>query len=114
SDLFDGRSQLLVYHFMFPPEWENGCKHCSFWADHNDAATGPHFNARDASFAVISPAPVPKIEAFRQRMGWKFIWVSSGRNEFKYDFSASFTLQQVKSGAKVFNYGQAPGFSDRE
>ena len=114
ADLFDGRSQLAVYHFMFPPEWENGCKHCSFWADHYDAATGAHLRAKDTSFAVISRAPLAKIEPFKRRMGWQFKWLSSGANDFNYDFGASFTPKQVKAGAKVFNYGQAPGMSDRE
>ncbi len=101
SDVFDGRSQLIVYHFMYPPDWEEGCLHCSFWADHYDAMQ-VHLNHRDVTFAVISRAPLAKISEFRQRMGWKFTWLSSFHTDFNYDFGASFTPQDVESGTKVF------------
>src|SRR5207244_696184 len=77
ADLFEKRSQLIVYHFMFSPQWEQGCKHCSFWADHFDA-TIVHLNHRDVTFVAISRAPLAKIEPFKKRMGWRFKWVSSG------------------------------------
>jgi predicted dithiol-disulfide oxidoreductase (DUF899 family) len=105
ADLFDGRSQLVVYHFMFAPEWDEGCKHCSFWAD-NFNPIAIHLNHRDASFAAISRAPISKIERFRTRMGWTFKWVSSGQNDFNYDYQASFTPDQIASGTAVYNYAK--------
>ncbi len=114
SELFEGRSQLVVYHFMFAPEWNEGCKHCSFWAD-NFNGLGIHLNHRDVSFVAISRAPLEKLEAFRNRMGWSFKWVSSGGNDFNYDYQASFTPQEVKSGAAFFNYSKSDvGVTDRE
>ena len=112
-DLFDGRSQLVVYHFMYPPEWDGGCPHCSFWADSFDG-TPVHLRARDVAFTAISRAPIGQIAAYKQRMGWSFRWVSSGETDFNYDFGASFTLEEVASHAAVFNYGSEPGFEDRE
>src|SRR5437867_11246117 len=112
--LFEKRSQLIVYHFMFAPEWDEGCKHCSFWAD-NFNGLGVHLNHRDASFVAISRAPLEKLEAFRKRMGWSFKWVSSGQNDFNYDYQASFTPQEVESGAAFYNYSKIDvGVSDRE
>src|SRR5690349_466096 len=114
ADLFAGRSQLIVYHFMFPPDWEEGCLHCSFWADHFDGMQ-VHLNHRDVSFVAISRAPYAKISGFQQRMGWKFKWLSSFHTDFNYDFGASFTPQQVESSDKVYNFGTLePGMSDRE
>jgi predicted dithiol-disulfide oxidoreductase (DUF899 family) len=114
TDLFEKRSQLVVYHFMFAPESEEGCKHCSFWADHFDPM-GVHLNHRDISFAAISRAPLAKLESFRKRMGWKFNWVSSGGNDFNYDFNVSFTPQQIQNGAAVYNYAKGENdMSDRE
>ncbi len=113
-ELFDGRSQLVVYHFMFAPEWSEGCKHCSFWAD-NFNGLGIHLNHRDVSFVAISRAPLEKLEAFKKRMGWSFKWVSSGQNDFNYDYQASFTPQEVESGAAFYNYSKLDvGVSDRE
>jgi predicted dithiol-disulfide oxidoreductase (DUF899 family) len=103
SDLFDGRSQLIVYHFMFAPEDDQGCPICSFWADHYDA-TLVHLNHRDVSFAVISRARLAKIEAFKKRMGWRFKWVSSGNTDFNYDLHASFRAQDLERGTAVYNY----------
>jgi predicted dithiol-disulfide oxidoreductase (DUF899 family) len=112
SDLFDGRSQLIVYHFMFPPEWEAGCPHCSFWADNFDPII-VHLNQRDASMVAISRAPREKLDAFEKRMGWSFKWLSSGDGDFNYDFGASFTDENTK--LPVFNYGtMVPGRNDRE
>ena len=113
-ELFDGRSQLIVYHFMFAPEWNEGCKHCSFWAD-NFNGLGIHLNHRDASFVAISRAPLAKIEAFRKRMDSSFKWVSSGQNDFNYDYQASFAPQEVESGAAFYNFSKFDvGVSDRE
>jgi predicted dithiol-disulfide oxidoreductase (DUF899 family) len=104
SDLFDGRSQLIVYHFMFPPEDDEGCPHCSFWADHYDA-TLVHLNHRGVSFAVIARAPLAKIEKFKKRMGWRFKWLSSGNTDFNYEFQVSFRRKDLEEGTAVYNYG---------
>ena len=87
AQLFGGRSQLVVYHFMFSPEDDEGCPHCSFWADHFEGAR-LHLPHRDTTLVVISRAPLRKLERFKRRMGWNFKWVSSGRNEFNFDFGA--------------------------
>jgi len=87
-DLFDGRRQLIVYHFMFDPEWEEGCPACSFVADHFDGVL-PHLAARDTSFAVVSRAPLARLERFRKRMGWGFPWLSSFGSDFNYDFQVT-------------------------
>jgi predicted dithiol-disulfide oxidoreductase (DUF899 family) len=114
ADLFDGRSQLAVYHFMYPPDWEEGCLHCSFWADHYDGMQ-PHLEHRDVTFVVVSRAPLAKIAEFQQRMGWKFKWVSSFHTDFNFDFGASFTPQEVERGDRVYNFGTMDaGTSDRE
>lgn len=99
--LFAGRSQLIVYHFMFAPESEWGCKSCSFWADHFDGAL-PHLHARDTSFVVVSRAPVDKLQRQARRLGWKFPWVSSGANTFNYDFAVSF--EPDANGEALYNY----------
>ncbi len=101
SDLFAGRSQLVVYHFMFAPEAEIGCKSCSFWADHFDGAI-PHLNARDTSFVAISRGPIAKLQRQAKRLGWKFPWVSSGGNTFNYDFAVSF--EPDANGEALYNY----------
>lgn len=114
ADLFEGRSQLVVYHFMFSPEWDEGCKHCSFWADHYDG-TGVHLNHRDVTLVVVSRAPLAKIKAFKKRMGWGFKWVSSLHNDFNSDFHVSFTPEDIKSGAAFYNYSKSgPGMTERE
>jgi predicted dithiol-disulfide oxidoreductase (DUF899 family) len=101
DDLFNGRSQLVVYHFMFAPEAEWGCKSCSFWADHFDGAI-PHLNTRDTSFVAISRAPIEKLQRQASRLGWSFPWVSSGRSSFNYDFAVSFETDA--DGQAVYNY----------
>jgi predicted dithiol-disulfide oxidoreductase (DUF899 family) len=112
ADLFDGRSQLVVYHFMFAPEDDAGCKSCSFWAD-NFNPNVIHLNARDVSFAAVSRAPLDKLEAYRERMGWNFHWVSSGETDFNFDYGVSFTPEQ--QGEHLYNYGTlAPRIADRE
>ena len=112
AELFDGRSQLLVYHFMFPPEDDVGCKSCSFWAD-NFNPNVIHLNARDVSFAAVSRAPFEKLEAYRERMGWDFHWVSSGGTDFNFNYGVSFAANQQEED--VYNYGSlAPRIADRE
>lgn len=107
ADLFDGRRQLIVQHFMFAPGWEQGCPSCSFMADHNDGMTA-HLEHRDTTLAVVSRAPIADIERFRQRMGWKFRWASSHGSDFNYDFGVSFTPEQVAGGRLQYNYGEWP------
>jgi len=102
ADLFDGRSQLVVQHFMLAPGWESGCKSCSFMADHIAGAL-PHVEQRDVTLVVVSRAPLEQIERFRLRMGWDFNWVSSFGSDFNYDFGVSFTPQQ-QSSAGQYNY----------
>ena len=103
SQLFDGRHQLAVYHFMLAPDWQEGCKSCSFWAD-NFNGIDPHLRQRDVSFLAISRAPWPKIDAFKKRMGWTFKWVSSFGNDFNYDYRVSFRSEQSSSGEIYYNY----------
>ncbi|HZE96588.1 MAG TPA: thioredoxin family protein [Planctomycetota bacterium] len=105
ADLFDGRGQLMVYHFMFGPRWEEGCKSCSFFSDHVDPML-LHLAHRDVSFAAVSRAPIERIESFKKRMGWKFPWVSSGRNDFNQDYHVSPTEQEKAKGKMVHNYGE--------
>jgi predicted dithiol-disulfide oxidoreductase (DUF899 family) len=105
GDLFDGKGQLLVYHFMFGPDWGEGCPHCSFWADHFDSVNF-HIGQRDTTFAVISRAPLKEIAPFKKRMGWKFKWVSSFGTDFNFDFNVSFTPEQIKSGVLPYNYSK--------
>ncbi|MGH7003562.1 MAG: DUF899 domain-containing protein, partial [Alphaproteobacteria bacterium] len=103
ADLFDGRGQLIVYHFMFGPDWEQGCPSCSFLADHIDGAN-QHLRHHDVSLVVISRAPWPKIEAFKKRMGWRFNWVSSYGNDFNFDYHVSFTKDDEAKGKAYYNY----------
>ena len=105
ADLFDGRSQLIVYHFMFGPGWKEGCPSCSFLADSFDGAT-IHLAQRDTSFIAISRATLPEIEAFKKRMGWEFKWVSSNGSDFNYDYQVSFTKEELAPSGKsrIYNY----------
>jgi predicted dithiol-disulfide oxidoreductase (DUF899 family) len=105
ADLFDGRSQLVVYHFMFGPGWEQGCPSCSYLADHYDGMTA-HLANRDTTLVVISRAPLAQIEAFKKRMGWKFQWVSSFGSDFNFDYHVSFTPEERATGKVEYNYGQ--------
>jgi predicted dithiol-disulfide oxidoreductase (DUF899 family) len=105
GDLFGDHSQLLVYHFMYHPDWDEGCKSCTFWADSFDAQI-PHLNARDVAFAVISRGPLAKLLAYRKRMGWRFPWLSSADNSFNYDFEVSFTAEQLDAGTARYNYSE--------
>jgi predicted dithiol-disulfide oxidoreductase (DUF899 family) len=103
SDLFAGRSQLIVYHFMFDPSWEAGCKSCSFWAD-NFNGIDVHLAHRDTTLIACSRAPYRKLEGYRRRMGWSFKWVSSFGTDFNFDFGVSFTPEQVTSAPLLYNY----------
>jgi predicted dithiol-disulfide oxidoreductase (DUF899 family) len=112
ADLFDGRSQLIVYHFMFAPEDDAGCPHCSFWADGFDANI-VHLNARDVTMVAVSRAPYAKLAAYRDRMGWTFKWLSSEGTDFNYDYGVSFAPETT--GDLVYNFGtKAPELPDRE
>jgi predicted dithiol-disulfide oxidoreductase (DUF899 family) len=118
SEVFAGRSQLLVYHFMFGPEWSEGCKSCSFWADNFNSII-VHLNQRDATMVAISRAPLEKLLAFQKRMGWTFKWLSSYGSDFNSDFHVSFTKDDLAKGPTYYNYrvretqaeGEAPGLS---
>ena len=103
ADLFAGRSQLLLYHFMLGPDWTEGCPRCSFIADHVAGAL-PHLNNHDVTWIAVSRAPLPKIEAYKRRMGWTFPWASSFGSDFNYDFAVSFTDEERASGAIHYNY----------
>ena len=106
ADLFDGRSQLIVYHFMFAPDWEEACKSCSFWAD-NFNGIPVHLGHRDVTFTAVSLAPLAKIDAYKKRMGWSFPWVSSHGSDFNFDYHASFTPEQIAAGT-YYNYEVQP------
>jgi predicted dithiol-disulfide oxidoreductase (DUF899 family) len=110
-DLFRGRSQLVVKHFMFGPDWEQGCVGCSFGSDHIDGAL-VHLEHHDVSFVAISRAPLEKIRAFKRRMGWRFDWVSSFGSEFNYDFHVSFTPEDLSRGTAFYNFAMQPVNSD--
>jgi len=117
ADLFEGRSQLIVYHFMFGPGWEQGCPSCSFVADHFNSII-VHLNARDVSMAAVSRAPLEELQPFQKRMDWSFKWVSSFDNDFNRDFHVSFTKDEMAKGKVYYNYGmmefpseEAPGVS---
>jgi predicted dithiol-disulfide oxidoreductase (DUF899 family) len=107
ADLFDGRHQLVMQHFMLAPGWEQGCKSCSYMADHTDA-TLVHLAHRDTAFVAVSRAPLGEIERFRQRMGWKFPWVSSDGTTFNQDFHVSFTAEERANGKADYNFGSKP------
>jgi predicted dithiol-disulfide oxidoreductase (DUF899 family) len=117
ADLFAGRNQLVIYHFMFGPDWQEGCPSCSFVSDHIDGAL-PHLAARDVTLVAVSQAPLAKIEAFKRRMGWRFQWVSSYGGDFNADFHVSFTMEEIAQGKVNYNYtiqefpsAEAPGLS---
>jgi len=117
ADLFEGRSQLVIYHFMFGPDWQEGCPSCSFVSDHIDGALA-HLAARDVTMVMVSRAPLAKIEVFKKRMGWRFKWVSSYGGDFNPDFRVSFTKEETAQGKVNYNYTtqefpseEAPGIS---
>ena len=117
ADLFRDKSQLIIYHFMLGPGWEQGCPSCSFLGDHFDGSL-VHLNARDIAFSAVSRATMPEIAAFKKRMGWKFPWVSSNQNDFNHDYHVSFTKEELAQGQVDYNYAkqkfpseEAPGLS---
>jgi predicted dithiol-disulfide oxidoreductase (DUF899 family) len=103
ADLFDGRSQLIVYHFMFGPGWEEGCKSCSYLADHFDGANW-HLPHRGVTLAVISRAPLSELEPYKKRMDWRFKWLSSHGNDFNFDYHVSFTKEEEEKNKVYYNY----------
>jgi predicted dithiol-disulfide oxidoreductase (DUF899 family) len=103
GELFNGRRQLIVYHFMFGPGWEEGCPSCSFLADHIDGAA-VHLAQRDVTLLAVSRAPLSRLEAFKERMGWRFPWVSSQGTDFNFDFNVSFTKAEMAKGAVDYNF----------
>lgn len=107
ADLFDGRGQLFVQHFMLAPESDHICEGCSIMSDHVDGAR-QHFEQADLSFVAVSRASVERIEAVRRRLGWTFQWVSSGGTSFNYDYGVSFTPEQIAAGEPLYNYGTTP------
>ena len=110
-DLFKGKPQLLIYHFMLGPDWEAGCTSCSFWAD-NFNGIDIHLAHRNISFMVVSRAEYPQIIAFKQRMGWEFDWVSSNGSDFNFDYQVSFTPEQREKNEIEYNYRPTSFFSD--
>jgi predicted dithiol-disulfide oxidoreductase (DUF899 family) len=108
SELFDGRSQLIVYHFMLGPDWEAGCPGCSFLSDHIDG-TLAHLNNHDVTYVTVSRAPLDKIEAYKKRMGWKFPWASSFGSDFNFDYHVSFTKEELESGKVFYNFRETSG-----
>ncbi len=103
ADLFDKRSQLIVYHFMYGPDWEIGCKSCSFWADNFNGII-PHLNQRDVSMVAVSRAPLQKLKAQARKLGWTFKWVSSFGNDFNFDYNVSFSTETLARGEGLYNY----------
>jgi predicted dithiol-disulfide oxidoreductase (DUF899 family) len=112
-DLFDGRSQLIVYHFMYGPNAELPCKSCSFWADHINAIA-PHLPGRDISIAAVSRAPLARLTAFANRMQWNFHWLSNGTSDFAYDFGTSFRDGEREAGKAVYNYQPVPAVAGKQ
>jgi predicted dithiol-disulfide oxidoreductase (DUF899 family) len=111
ADLFDGRSQLIVYHFMFGPGWEEGCKSCSYLADHFDGANW-HLPHRDVTFVGISRAPLSELEPYKKRMGWRFKWFSSHGNDFNFDYHVSATEEEKAKSKMFYNYRTGELMSD--
>lgn len=117
ADLFDDKSQLVIYHFMLGPDWKEGCPSCSFWAD-NYNGTQAHLSHRDIRLVVVSRGPLEKLLAYKDRMDWSFDWFSSQNSDFNFDFAVSFTDEQRESGEPIYNFDtipfpadEAPGFS---
>jgi predicted dithiol-disulfide oxidoreductase (DUF899 family) len=111
ADLFEGRSQLIVYHFMLGPGWSAGCPGCSFLADHLDGAL-PHLDHHDVTLTAVSRAPLAEIEAYKGRMGWKFPWVSAFGSDFNYDYHVSLGKDDLSSGKASYNFAETPARAD--
>ncbi len=109
AQLFAGKNQLVIYHFMFDPDWQAGCKSCSFWAD-NFNGIDVHLAHRDTTLLAVSRAPYAKLAAYKERMGWNFKWVSSFGSDFNFDYGVSFTPEEVAQGEAVYNYGKFKPF----
>jgi predicted dithiol-disulfide oxidoreductase (DUF899 family) len=107
TELFDGRSQLMVYHFMLGPGWDAGCPGCSFLCDHLDGAL-PHLEHHDVTLTAVSRAPLAEIEAYKKRMGWKFPWISASASDFNYDFNVSFKEDELAKGKVTYNFTEIP------
>jgi predicted dithiol-disulfide oxidoreductase (DUF899 family) len=105
AELFEGRSQLVVYHFMLGPGWAAGCPGCSFLSDHFDGAL-PHLEHHDVTLVAVSRAPLAEIEAYKRRMGWRFPWASSSGSDFNYDYNVSFTKEDLASGKILYNFAE--------
>ena len=112
ADLFDGRSQLIIYHFMYGPDWDEGCPSCSFWAD-NFNGIDVHLKHRDIAFLAVARAPLKVLDAYKKRMGWRFKWVSSLGTDFNFDFHVSFTPEEMEKGELNYNY-ETRGFPSAE
>ena len=117
ADLFEGRSQLIIYHFMYGPDWEEGCPSCSFWAD-NFNNIGIHLEHRDITFVAVSRAKLETLNAYKRRMSWGFKWVSSFESDFNSDYHVSFTAEEMEKGEMFYNFAkssfpsdEAPGIS---
>jgi predicted dithiol-disulfide oxidoreductase (DUF899 family) len=107
AELFNGRSQIITYHFMLGPGWDAGCPGCSFLSDHIDGAL-PHLEHHDVTWTAVSRAPLPEIEAYKKRMGWRFPWVSAFGTDFNYDYHVSFTEDDLKKGNVLYNFTEMP------
>jgi predicted dithiol-disulfide oxidoreductase (DUF899 family) len=107
GDLFDGRSQLILYHFMLGPGWKAGCPGCSFLSDHIDGAL-PHLNHHDVTWTAVSRAPLAEIQTYKTRMGWKFPWISASGTSFNHDFHVSFTKEELAKGDVEYNFARTP------
>jgi predicted dithiol-disulfide oxidoreductase (DUF899 family) len=107
TDLFEGRSQLDIYHFMFDPSWDAGCPHCSFWAD-NFNGTIVHLNQRDTTMIAVSHAPYGKLAAYEKRMAWNFKWLSSFGTDFNFDYHVSFTPEEIRNKTAFYNFAIQP------
>jgi predicted dithiol-disulfide oxidoreductase (DUF899 family) len=113
ADLFDGRTQLIIYHFMLGPGWKEGCKACSFLCDHIDGAN-LHLAHHDVTLLAVSRAPLPKIEAYKKRMGWRFKWVSSFGSDFNFDYRVSFSEEEIAKGKICYNYEMTRAESEEQ
>ena len=113
ADLFAGRSQLIVYHFMLGPDWAAGCPGCSFLCDHLDGSL-PHLEHHDVTLTAVSRAPLPKIEAYKKRMGWNFPWASSFGSDFNFDYNVSFKKEDLAAGKATYNFTAVPTRPDAE
>lgn len=113
KDLFDEKSQLIIYHFMFEKEWEEGCKSCSFLADHYEPAI-VHLANRDVAMVTVSKAPIEKLESFKKRMNWNFSWLSSENSDFNEDFQVSFTDEEIRQGKGHYNFEETELFGTKE